>query len=157
VSALALDKAFQVGEVVVSDATFSEFIQVLFRKKFDKYLTDERRLQALSKLERDTKIQVVTTKLTICRDPKDDKYLELAVDCKAYCIITGDKDLLVLHPFNDIPILSAGEFLNIIFYLNGLLYDTVNSPLKSVSSISLMISGFSYWPSRNIILVMAAS
>jgi predicted nucleic acid-binding protein len=35
VSAIALDKTFKIGEVVVSDATFSEFTQALFRGKFD--------------------------------------------------------------------------------------------------------------------------
>jgi predicted nucleic acid-binding protein len=49
--------------------------------------------------------------LTACRDPKDNKYLELTVDCNAACITTGDKDLQVLHPFQNIPILSAAEFL----------------------------------------------
>ncbi|MGN6530740.1 MAG: PIN domain-containing protein [Ginsengibacter sp.] len=42
---------------------------------------------------------------------KDNKYLELAVHYKASCIITGDKDLLVLHPFRNIPILTASDFL----------------------------------------------
>jgi putative PIN family toxin of toxin-antitoxin system len=115
-SALALDKAFQTGKIVVSDATFLEFTQVLFRKKFDKYLTNERRLQALSKLERDTISQSVVTRLNICRDPKDDKYLELAVDCNACCIITGDQDLLILNPFHDIRIISPGDFLSIDFF-----------------------------------------
>jgi putative PIN family toxin of toxin-antitoxin system len=110
VNARALDRAFEIGKVVVSDATFSEFTQVLFKKKFDKYLTNERRLQSLSKLERDTTLQKVTTTLTVCRDPKDDKYLELAIDCNAACIVTGDKDLLVLHPFHKIPILTAADF-----------------------------------------------
>lgn len=114
-SALALDKAFQTGKVVVSDETFLEFTQVLFRKKFDKYLTTERRLQAVSKLERDTILQPVATRLNICRDSKDDKYLELAVDSNAVCIITGDKDLLVLNPFRNIRIMSPADFLNIHF------------------------------------------
>ena len=47
-----------------------------------------------------------------CRDPKDNKFLELAVSAKASCIITGDKDLLELHPFRGIPILNAADFLN---------------------------------------------
>jgi len=82
-----------------------------FREKFDKYLTDERRLQAISKLEHDTKTYPVETIITACIDPKDNMYLALAVDCKADCIVTGDKDLLVLNPFKNIPILTAGEFL----------------------------------------------
>ena len=46
-----------------------------------------------------------------CRDSKDDKFLELAVNGYADFIITGDKDLLVLHPFESIPILSPFDFL----------------------------------------------
>ena len=115
INAKAIDMALKAGEVVVSDATFSEFTQVLFRGKFDRYLTYERRLQAISKLERDTKTYPVKSIITACRDPKDNMYLELAVDCKAHCIITGDKDLLVLHPLKNIPIFTASEFLNTTF------------------------------------------
>ena len=38
------------------------------------------------------------------------KFLELAVTAEASCIITGDQDLLVLQPFDDIQILSAADF-----------------------------------------------
>lgn len=50
-------------------------------------------------------VKIIHT-VSICRDPKDNKYLELALSGKADCIITGDKDLLVLHPFDNIPILT---------------------------------------------------
>lgn len=109
----ALDKAFKTGKVVVSAATFEEFTEVLFRKKFDKYFTDERRLQVIQKLERDTLAIEVDISISACRDHKDNKFLELAVTAGASCIITGDQDLLVLHPFNDIPILSAADFLTL--------------------------------------------
>jgi predicted nucleic acid-binding protein len=33
------------------------------------------------------------------------------VEAGAVCIITGDKDLLVLHPFENIQILSTADFL----------------------------------------------
>ncbi len=48
--------------------------------------------------------------INICRDPKDNMYLELALSGKADYVVTGDKDLLVLHPFENIPILSATDF-----------------------------------------------
>lgn len=38
---------------------------------------------------------------------------ELAISGKAECIITGDKDLLVLNPFQEIPIITVQEFLTI--------------------------------------------
>jgi len=46
-----------------------------------------------------------------CCDPKDDKFLELAVAANASCLITGDKDLLALHPFRKISILNATDFI----------------------------------------------
>jgi|SRR6185437_8515243 len=111
VNARALDKAFKTGKVVVSAASFAEFTEILFRKKFDKYFTDERRLQVVEKLERDTLMIDVNISIKASRDPKDDMFLELAVTAGAACIISGDQDLLVLHPFNDILILSAADFL----------------------------------------------
>jgi uncharacterized protein len=47
-----------------------------------------------------------------CRDPKDDKFLELAKSANADCIVTKDDDLLVLNPFESIPILNVTAFLN---------------------------------------------
>lgn len=112
VNDLALNKAFQMGKVVVSTESFAEFTEVLFRKKFDKYLSDERRLQIIEKLERDTLNVKVTISVNFCRDPKDNKFLELALTAKADCIISGDEDLLILNPFKDIPIITAADFLN---------------------------------------------
>jgi len=48
-----------------------------------------------------------------CRDPKDDKFLELAVDGRADAIVTGDGDLLDLHPFRGIAILMPADYLNL--------------------------------------------
>ena len=46
-----------------------------------------------------------------CRDPDDNILLALALDGKADYIVSGDKDLLDLTPFQDIPILKPAEFL----------------------------------------------
>jgi predicted nucleic acid-binding protein len=54
---------------------------------------------------------VVTEVVSECRDPKDNKFLELALSGKALCIISGDDDLLVLHPFRGIPVVSPQTFL----------------------------------------------
>ena len=47
----------------------------------------------------------------VCRDPKDDKFLEVAVHGRAELILTGDTDLLVLHPFRGIAILTPADYL----------------------------------------------
>jgi putative PIN family toxin of toxin-antitoxin system len=50
-------------------------------------------------------------RITACRDPKDNIVLEVAVDGQADFIVTGDNDLLVLHPFEGIPIVGPARFL----------------------------------------------
>jgi uncharacterized protein len=53
-------------------------------------------------------------RITACCDPKDDKFLEVAVAGKADAIVSGDRDLLALHPFTGIPIISPKEFLRML-------------------------------------------
>ena len=110
-TALALDKAFASGELAVSDPILEELIEVIFRKKFDKYLSDERRLAFIARFERRIIKYEVTELINDCRDPKDNKFLELAIICNATCIITGDDDLLCLHPYKNIPIITASDFI----------------------------------------------
>jgi uncharacterized protein len=109
----ALDKASRAGFIASSQQVFEEYTQVLFRKKFDKYfISTEERLEILRLIETRILVFTPTEVITSCRDPKDNKFLELAITANASCIITGDEDLLVLNPFRDIPILNAADFLN---------------------------------------------
>jgi uncharacterized protein len=62
-------------------------------------------------LLKETELIDTTEPIAICRDPKDDKFLELAIDGNADYIVTGDADLLVLHPFRGIQILKPKDFL----------------------------------------------
>ena len=108
----ALEKAIKTGQVATSLETYEELSEVLLRSKFDKYISLEERLLALKQFKELAVFRKVSETVRECRDPKDDKYLELAVSVNASCVITGDKDLLILHPFRGIPILKAVDFLN---------------------------------------------
>lgn len=110
VSRQAFDMAFASGELLLSLAVISELNEVLKRKQFDKYILEEERMQFLAVLVREATLIEITETITECRDPKDDKFLELAIGGKAACIVSGDKDLLVLHPFRGIPILTPVGF-----------------------------------------------
>lgn len=113
ISRKAFDKALALGELVASNNTIEELIEVLFRKKFDRYfLNDNERWLLLNKIEANAKILTPSITINDCRDPKDSKFLELAITADASCIITGDKDLLVLHPFRGIPIFNAVGFIS---------------------------------------------
>jgi putative PIN family toxin of toxin-antitoxin system len=109
--AQALEKVFAIGELLFSEATENELEDTFFRKKFDPYLTVEERTEFLHYfLQQSVKIQI-TRSVSICRDPKDNMILELAVSGQADVIITGDKDLLDLEHFEGISILSPKGFL----------------------------------------------
>ncbi|WP_254562986.1 putative toxin-antitoxin system toxin component, PIN family [Dyadobacter diqingensis] len=112
VNSQALRKAEWIGEIVFSKETLSELKDVLIRTKFDRYLSLPNRFEFFDRIEaRYTEI-LVTSSFADCRDAKDDKFLNLAVDAGATAIISGDKDLLVLDPYKNIRIVNASDFLN---------------------------------------------
>ena len=54
----------------------------------------------------------ITERVAVCRDPTDDKFLELAINGRADMIVTGDLDLLVLDRFRGIPIVTPRDFVH---------------------------------------------
>lgn len=110
--AQAFREARSAGEVLVSKATLGEVAVTIRRKKFDGYVSLEKRRRFLRLLVRESRMVEVAEVIRACRDPDDDKFLELAVSADASCIVSGDKDLLVLHPFRGIPILKPDAFLS---------------------------------------------
>lgn len=125
VNAGALDSALNNGTLAISEPTLQEFIDVISQKKFDKYFLDDgERLEIIDRLERNSVIFFPKGTITACRDPKDNKFLDLSVAASGACLITGDKDLLILHPFCSIPILSAADFLS-VFSIGYIFYAAV--------------------------------
>ncbi len=107
----AYDLAWNKGIVVFSKATFHEFALTFAKEKFERYQPLEERLKIISLVELRSQLFEVSIKLNVCLDPMDDMFLELAITSGASAIITRDPDLLVLHPFENIPILSPADFL----------------------------------------------
>jgi predicted nucleic acid-binding protein len=91
------------------------------RKKFDPYASLAKRINFLQVLNDRAEIVTIIESITACRDRKDDKFLEVAVNGKSDYLITGDRDLLVLHPFRNIPIITPIEFISLYqnFRANG--------------------------------------
>lgn len=114
ISRSALQKADDTGTLVFSAETIYELREVLTRTKFDKYLPLERRMEFVERWESRGEILKTTSSFNVCRDPKDNKFLNLAFDSKCSVLVTGDKDLLVLNPFERIPILTSSQFLTLI-------------------------------------------
>jgi putative PIN family toxin of toxin-antitoxin system len=99
------------GQLIATDPTLKELFERLLSPKFEPYVTRARREELLSRLAPVVEIVEVVQQVRACRDPDDDKFLEPAVNGRADVIITGDKDLLELHLFRGIAILSPSAYL----------------------------------------------
>lgn len=107
----AFDKAMQQGEILLSAATLEELNTVLGRDKFKKYITDAERILFVQTLLSQSVLLETEEHIRACRDPKDNKFLDLAVTGKADYLVSGDDDLLILNPFENTKILTPREFV----------------------------------------------
>jgi putative PIN family toxin of toxin-antitoxin system len=107
----AFDRALTIGKVLLSFATLAELNGVLGREQFRKYVSLEDVRRFLAALVREAEWIEVKSSISACRDPKDNMFLELAVDGRASHLITGDADLLCLNPFRSVAVLTPQAFL----------------------------------------------
>lgn len=110
-SARALVQAFRHFHLVLSEATWDELRDVIARKKFKRYLSDQARNEFLGLVIRSSRFIESRSLITDCADPMDNKFLALAVDSGASLIVSSDAHLLVMHPYRGIPIRTPSEFL----------------------------------------------
>lgn len=107
----AVRRAVTRGRLLFSDSTMQEVGDVLSRPKFDRYISRENRLRFLSKLCGIGEFVSIIRRVHECRDPRDDKFLEVALNGRADLILTGDADLLALHRWQEIAIQSPADYL----------------------------------------------
>ena len=71
----------------------------------------EERDRFLESLIREAELVEIAESVQVCRDPKDDHVLELAVNGNASFVVTGDADLLELSPFREVRIMTPARLL----------------------------------------------
>src|ERR1700679_2672624 len=115
----ALARALGSCHVCASGETLAELEQVMNREKFDRYLDPESRRAFVALVRRNVHLFAVDGALLAvgpqCRDAKDQPFLALALAAEAKTLVSGNEDLLVLHPWNGMPILTPVEFLVHVF------------------------------------------
>jgi len=111
VPARAVQRALRTDQVAVSDAMMAELLDVLDRPRLARFLDPELRAELLWQLDTPGVPFAPTAAVTDCRDPKDNKYLELALAADADRIVSSDADLLVLHPWRGVRILRPATSL----------------------------------------------
>ena len=110
-AARAVDHALALGVPLVSNDTLAELAEVLSRPKFDRWVSVDERQRFIELLGGIARRVVITHRVRACRDPRDDKFLHVALNGGAEAIVTGDSDLLVLDPFHGVRMLKPAEFL----------------------------------------------
>lgn len=107
-----LDLAVEHFELVVTAETWGEFETRIKRQHLLRYFDNERhRDEVIATFNRVVQHVDSHSIVTDCADADDNKFLALALDSGATLIVTGDKDLLALHPWRGIEILKAGDFV----------------------------------------------
>lgn len=111
----AIAKANNSFVIVQSQETYQELTERIYKNKFDKYISNQDRQEFLSVIKSNSQFIEVTTQITACRDPDDNKFLELALDADAEFLLTGDKDLLALKSLAEYQklIISPSQFLEL--------------------------------------------
>jgi putative PIN family toxin of toxin-antitoxin system len=104
-------KAWNEATTLVSSATWRELRIVLMRKKLARYIQPGAVEPYLAQIWNAAENIVNPLPIRACRDPRDDKFLEVAVHGRADLIVTGDEDLLALNPFRGIAIMTPSEYL----------------------------------------------
>jgi putative PIN family toxin of toxin-antitoxin system len=105
------------GVILYSTATLTEVLSVLGRSKFSKYI-DHDDIDGLSIRIKTVWLFVeILNQVQLCRDPKDDKFIDLALNGEASHLITGDSDLLVLNPIQNNSVIKPRTFWDEIIKL----------------------------------------
>ena len=111
VPALAVQRALREDRVAISEPVMTELLDVLHRPGVARLLQPELRAELLGQLLALGAPFETIERVTDCRDPKDDRYLELALASRADTIVSSDRDLLVLHPWRNVRILRPAAYL----------------------------------------------
>ena len=107
----AVSMAWEQAATLVSTETWNELRVVLRRPKLAKFIRPDLLEPFLNNVWDAAELVPIPTPIRACRDPRDDKFLEVAVHGRADAIVTGDADLLALHPFRGISILTPAAYL----------------------------------------------
>lgn len=113
ICALAIDLADSNFDLVRSKETTNELVEVMRRDKFDRFATLEDRVFRVQTYIEATRLVAVDVHVTDCADPKDNKFLELAIAAKAMVIVSGDKKHFVsMNPYKGIAIIRVRDFVD---------------------------------------------
>jgi len=112
IRAKALARTESNARLLISEATTYELADALSRAKFDGYVSLEARKGFIERLTQIADMVPIIQVVRDCRDPKDNKFLEVALNGSADLIIAGDRGLLAMNPRRGIAIRSPPDYFH---------------------------------------------
>lgn len=103
----------QILRIITCNEQLLELTEVFKKPKLKKYFSKEQIEEFFELLDESSDNVLISTKSDICRDPKDNYLVSLALDSKADFLITGDQDLLDLKKIGETNVLKFTDFNNI--------------------------------------------
>jgi putative PIN family toxin of toxin-antitoxin system len=111
VAATVFDLLYDSCTILTSEPVLAELRDVIEREKFDRYLDAAARREFVERYAAAAKLVRISHVVRECRDANDNKLLELVLSGQADVLVTGDSDLLCLHPWRGVAILSPADYL----------------------------------------------
>jgi putative PIN family toxin of toxin-antitoxin system len=99
--------------LIFGDELIGEMVEVARRPKFRRFFSITDIEDLLTTLYKHGRFVAVKTEVSVCRDPKDNFLLALAVDGQAEFLLTGDQDLLVLEKYDKTIIITIADFIQL--------------------------------------------
>lgn len=101
--------------ILTCEEQLIELYEVFERPKLRKYFDKDQIIEFFELFEESSKSISLSTKTNLCRDPKDNYLVSLAIDSQADYLVTGDNDLLVLTTINNTIVIKYSDF-NALFH-----------------------------------------
>ncbi|MBD2559443.1 MULTISPECIES: putative toxin-antitoxin system toxin component, PIN family [Nostoc] len=111
----ALDKVYKEFKISQIDETYQELNTRIYKPKFDKYISDEDRQDFLDIVKKYSQFIEIKSQINTCRNPDNNKFLELAKDANAEFLIIGYQDLLSLKTLAEYQnqIITPRDFIDL--------------------------------------------
>ena len=101
-------------KIITCNEQLIELSEVFKKPKLKKFFSKDQITEFFELLDEASECNKILTKTNICRDPKDNYLVSLAIDYNVDFLITGDKDLLELSKIGETIVLKYTDFDNLM-------------------------------------------
>ncbi|MBP7280830.1 MAG: putative toxin-antitoxin system toxin component, PIN family [Leptospiraceae bacterium] len=98
-------------KIYTSLEQIDELERVLRYPKLKKYFSEEAIIDILKFVSEKSNVVSIKRIIQDCRDPEDNYILDIGTQFHLDYIITGDEDLLALHPYKKIQVIKIAKFI----------------------------------------------